>query len=238
MVANRATWWQGVDRFFCISAAQRHLLVAAGMPADRLVVKHNFVPAPPAVRRGAGDHLLYLGRLSRAKGIRLLMAAWDELTCHQKNDVPLVIAGSGDLEQEVTAWAAGRADVQFLGLRSRSQCAELTAHARAAVMPSEWAETFGLVAVEAMAAGVPTVAAAHGAFMELITDGDSGLLHEPGDVASLCAGLRAVTDPDTSVRLGAAARRRYLADFTEEVALRRQLDAYRNVLARRPEVSV
>jgi glycosyltransferase involved in cell wall biosynthesis len=238
MVANRATWWQGVDRFFCISAAQRNLLVAGGMPAERMVVKHNFVPEPPVVRRGAGEHYLYLGRLTLAKGVRLLMTAWDELTRDQRSDVPLVIAGSGDLEREVADWAAQRPDVEYVGLRDRRECSELLARARAAVMPSEWAETFGLVAVEAMAAGVPTVAPAHGAFVELITDGQSGLLHEPGDVASLCTTLRAVADPDTSVRLGAAAHRRYLADFTEEVALHRQLDAYRDVLAGRQEVAV
>ncbi len=180
--------WRG---FFCISAAQRQLLVAAGMPAERLVVKHNFVPEPAVVRDGAGDHVLYLGRLTQAKGVALLMAAWDELTQRQALEIPLLIAGSGDLERDVAAWAAGRSDVRFLGMRPRDECAGLLARARAVVAPSEWPEAFGLVVVEAMAAGVPAVAAAHGAFVELITDGESGLFHEPGDVASLCAALRA-----------------------------------------------
>ncbi|HEX3613432.1 MAG TPA: glycosyltransferase [Sporichthyaceae bacterium] len=236
---NRRRWWTGVDRFFAISAAQRQLLVAAGMPADRLLVKHNFVPAPPVVRADAGEYFLYLGRLAEAKGVRLLMAAWDRLTADGTGaGLPLVIAGSGDLEAEVTAWAGDRPDVRFLGLQNRDECARLTARARAVVTPSEWPETFGLVVVEAAAAGVPAVAAAHGAFVELIDAGQSGLLHEPGDPDALCAALRTVADPATSVRLGQAARARWSAGFSEPVATARLLAGYRGVLAGRAEVSV
>ena len=65
------------------------------------------------------------------------------------------------------------------------------AAARAVVLPSAWEETFGLAAVEAMALGVAPVAAAHGAFPELITDGVDGVLFRPGDPAALAAALRA-----------------------------------------------
>ncbi|WP_341868304.1 glycosyltransferase, partial [Streptomyces africanus] len=67
-------------------------------------------------RVGDGEHLLYLGRLAQAKGVRLLMATWDELAAGGGVGVPLVIAGTGPLEREVTAWAAGRDDVRYVGL--------------------------------------------------------------------------------------------------------------------------
>ena len=86
---NRRRWWSGVERFFCISAAQRDVLVRSGMPAERLAVKHNFVPDPGARRAGAGEHLLFLGRLAEAKGVRLLMAAWDEIAADGGVGVPL-----------------------------------------------------------------------------------------------------------------------------------------------------
>ena len=57
--------------------------------------------------------------------------------------------------------------------------------ARAVVLPSAWEETFGLVAVEAMSLGVAAIAAAHGAFPELITDEVDGVLFRPGDPAAL-----------------------------------------------------
>ena len=236
MSVNRRRWWSGVERFFCISAAQRDVLVAAGMPAERLAVKHNFVPEPGAVRQGDGEHVLFLGRLAEAKGVRLLMAAWDELAASGGVGVPLVIAGTGPLEPEVTAWAAGRDDVRHVGLYDTAQCRQALARSVAVVAPSTWLEAFGLVVVEAMAAGVPVVAAGHGAFVELVEDGVTGLLHRPGEAASLVTCLRGITaDPARNREMGQAARRRYEQDFSPAVGLERLVEGYRTAIADRME---
>jgi glycosyltransferase involved in cell wall biosynthesis len=232
--ANRRRWWTGVERFLCISAAQRDVLVRAGMPAERLAVKHNFVPEPGVRRTGSGEHLLYLGRLAEAKGVRLLMAAWDELAAAGGVGVPLVIAGTGPLEDEVTAWAAGRDDVRYAGLYDTDRCRRAIARAVAVVAPSTWLEAFGLVAVEAMAAGVPVVAAGHGAFTELVEDGGTGLLHRPGDAASLASRIRRITsEGDRNREMGRAARRRYERGFSPAVGLERLLEEYRTAIAGR-----
>ncbi|NUR02836.1 MAG: glycosyltransferase [Streptomyces sp.] len=232
--ANRRRWWSGVERFFCISAAQRDTLVRAGMPAERLVVKHNFVPDPGDRRAGEGEHLLYLGRLAEAKGVRLLMAAWDELAASGGVGVPLVIAGTGPLEPEVTAWAAGRDDVRYVGLLDTAECQKAIAQSVAVVAPSTWLEAFGLVVVEAMAAGVPVVAAGHGAFVELVEDGMTGLLHQPGESASLASCIRRIAaEPDHNREMGRAARLRYEQGFSPAVGLDRLVDEYRTAIAGR-----
>jgi glycosyltransferase involved in cell wall biosynthesis len=223
MVANRRRWWTGVSRFFCISAAQRDLLVSAGMPGERMAVKHNFVADPGVRRTGDGAHVLFLGRITEEKGIGLLMRAWDRLG--GALGVPLVIAGTGPMQDEVAVWANGRSDVSYVGLRNKAECRALTADAVAVVAPSTWLEAFGLVVVEAMAAGVPTVAAAHGAFPELVEDGVTGLLHQPNDAASLADRLREVTG-DRNREMGDAARVRYEKDFTPEVGLDRLVSGY------------
>ncbi|MEU6538568.1 glycosyltransferase [Streptomyces sp. NPDC047000] len=234
LAVNRRRWWSGVERFFCISAAQRDVLVRAGMPAGRLAVKHNFVPDPDVRRSGDGEQLLFLGRLAEAKGVRLLMAAWDELAAGGGVGVPLVIAGAGPLEGEVTAWAAGRDDVRYVGLYNAAECRRAVARSVAVVAPSTWLEAFGLVVVEAMAAGVPAVAAGHGAFAELVEDGVTGLLHRPGEAASLASCLRRITaDPALGRELGRAARRRYEQGFSPAVGLERLVDGYRTAIAGR-----
>ncbi|GAV37451.1 glycosyltransferase [Streptomyces acidiscabies] len=235
LAVNRRRWWSGVERFFCISAAQREILVRSGMPAELLAVKHNFVPEPGIARTGPGEHLLFLGRLAEAKGVRLLMAAWDEVAAGGGVGVPLVIAGTGPLEAEVTAWAAGRDDVRYVGLYDTDQCREAVARSVAVVAPSTWQEAFGLVVVEAMAAGVPVVAAGHGAFTELVEDGVSGLLHRPGDPASLASCLRRITGADQE--MGRAARRRYEQGFSPAVGLTRLLEGYRSAIAGRTQSS-
>lgn len=231
---NRRRWWSGVERFFCISAAQREVLVRAGMPAERLAVKHNFVPDPEARRSGTGEHLLFLGRLAEAKGVRLLMAAWDEIAASGGVGVPLVIAGAGPLEREVTTWAAGRDDVRYVGLYDTTECRQAIARSVAVVAPSTWLEAFGLVVVEAMAAGVPTVAAGHGAFVELVDDGVTGLLHRPGEVASLASCIRRIaSEPARNREMGQAARHRYEQGFSPAVGLERLLEEYRTAIAGR-----
>ncbi|MFJ6137740.1 glycosyltransferase [Kitasatospora sp. NPDC092286] len=231
---NRRRWWSGVERFLCISAAQRDVLVRSGMPSERLAVKHNFVPDPGARRTGDGEQLLFLGRLAEAKGVRLLMAAWDEIAADGGVGVPLVLAGSGPLRQEVTAWAAGRDDVRYVGLYDRAQCEQAVARSVAVVAPSTSLETFGLVIAEAMAAGVPAVAAGHGAFVELVEDGVTGLLHQPGEPASLASCLRRITaGPARNREMGQAARRRYEQNFSPAVGLERLVEEYRTAIAGR-----
>ncbi|WJV44575.1 glycosyltransferase family 4 protein [Streptomyces flavofungini] len=234
LAVNRRRWWTGVERFFCISAAQRDVLVRSGMPPERLVVKHNFVPDPGARRVGAGEHLLFLGRLAETKGVGLLMAAWDRLAADGGAGVPLVLVGAGPLEREVTAWAAGRDDVRYLGLRDPQECWDTVARSVAVLAPSVAMETFGLVVAEAMAAEVPAVAAGHGAFVELVENGVTGLLHEPGDAAALAAAIRRIaTERDRNREMGQAARRRYERNFSPAVGLERLEEGYRAAIAGR-----
>jgi glycosyltransferase involved in cell wall biosynthesis len=225
---NRRRWWQSVSRFLCISNAQRQTLVANGMPADLLTVKYNFVEDTDHRRTGTGEHLLYLGRLAEEKGLRLLMAAWDRLAAGGGLGVPLVIAGAGPLADEVTRWAANRHDVRFVGRLDNDASRAMVARSVAVVVPSEWLETFGLVVVEAMSAGVPSVVAGHSSLAELVADGVTGLTHTPGDAKSLADALGRVVRAPSS--LGRAARERYEREFTRAVGLTNLVTSYRQVL--------
>lgn len=232
ITANRRRWWSDVTRFFCISSAQREILVQAGMPPERLVVKPNFVVEPGVRRTRPGEHVLFLGRLTDEKGVRLLMSAWDSLTADGGIGMPLTLAGTGPLQDEVTQWSRGRDDVRYLGLLSKAECREITARAAAVVAPSTWLETFGLVIVEAMATGVPVVAAAHGGLGELVEHGSTGLLHTPGDPVSLADSLqRVAASVETNRAMGDAARKRYERDFTPAVGLERLVSEYEAAIA-------
>ena len=125
------------------------------------------------------------------------MAGWDcYLSKSGEQGLNLVIAGGGPLEDEMAAWASARPSVEMIGTVNGDRCAELISHARAVLLPSAWEETFGLVAVEAMAAGVPPIAAGHGSFTELITPGVDGVLFSPGDPAALA---HAIADVETTL---------------------------------------
>lgn len=234
-VASRSTWRDLVSAYICVSQAQRDKLAPLGLPARRVFIKPNLISAaePAPVPAHHGDLAVYMGRLADYKGVRTLMKAWDlhrtlaPAAASPAGGLRLAIAGAGPLENEVAAWSAGRSDVEFLGLLKPAQCQSLMAGARVAVVPSESEETFGLVAVEAMRAGVPVVAARMGALPELVTDGHQGALFTPGDVDALAQVLCDVAvSPERYAGYGANARTAYQTRFDPEVNIVQLVSVY------------
>jgi glycosyltransferase involved in cell wall biosynthesis len=237
---HRSAWRSLVSAYVFISASQRDLLSGVGLPPDRIFVRHNLIPHRdgPAVPRT--PTVVYAGRLDAAKGARLLMVAWDRYT-ERAADVAgqqappglrLVIAGGGPLAGEVAGWAASRPSVEMTGQVSKDRCAELIAGARAVLLPSTWEETFGLVAVEAMAAGTAPIAAGHGSFTELITPDVDGVLFSPGDPEALAQAIADVgAHPDRYETLGEQAHKTYEARFDPSDNLEQLLGIYRFAIA-------
>jgi alpha-1,6-mannosyltransferase len=128
-----------------------------------------------------GTHALVASRLAPEKGVDVAIAA-----CAAAG-VALVIAGDGPLLEGLRARARGT-DTTFAGRVGDDELARLRATAGLAVVPSRSAETFGLAAAEAMAAGLPVAGSAIGALPELC--GADGLV-APGDAAALALAVRA-----------------------------------------------
>ena len=232
-VAHRKAWRSLVSAYVFISAAQRDLHGALGLPADRVFVRHNMIPYQNMQPASREPMVAYIGRLDEVKGLRLLMAAWDRYraTCGDPG-LRLVIAGSGSLEHEVAAWASTRPSVEMVGHVSQSRVLELRSRARAVLSPSAWEEPFGLVVVEAMAAGTPPIAAEHGSFAELITPGVDGVLVPPGDPAALALAVADVeAHPERYETYGNQARETYEQRFNPEHSFKHLLEIYSFAIA-------
>jgi glycosyltransferase involved in cell wall biosynthesis len=233
MGLHRHAWRSLISAYVFISASQRDLLQEFGFPPGRVFVKHNLVPLRGRPQVARTPTVVYAGRLDEPKGVRLLMAGWDRYS--EKSGEPglkLVIAGGGPLGDEVTAWASARPSVELHGIVSSDRCAELISAARAVLLPSAWQETFGLVAVEAMAAGTPPVAAGHGSFTELITPGVDGVLFTPGDPAALALAIADVeSNPERYETLGDQARKTYEQRFDPQRSVAELLGIYRFAVA-------
>ena len=229
MGVHRQAWRSQVSAYVFISASQRDLLRGSGLAPDRVFVRYNLIPRRSRPRTARTSTVVYAGRLDEAKGVRLLMAGWD---CYRSKSgepgLKLIIAGGGPLGDEVAAWASARPSVEMKGTVSSDRCAELISRARAVLLPSAWEETFGLVAVEAMAAGVPPIAAGHGSFTELITPGVDGVLFSPGDSAALALAIADVeNDPEQYEVYGDRARKTYEQRFDPERSIEELVEIYR-----------
>ena len=229
MALHRSSWRELVSAFVFISESQRGLMRDLRLPEDRVFVKHNFVP-PVTVPRTRPEHLVvYLGRLDAAKGVPFLMRAWDVFRArHPESPLRLVVAGGGPLERDVRAWGSRHPSVEVVGLLPPGEAASLLRLGLVAVVPSQWEETFGLVAVEAMAAGVAPVAPARGSFPELVTDGVDGALFAPGDPSALARVLHdADVHPEKYVSMGSRGCTTYEERFGTGANVAQLLDIYR-----------
>ena len=173
-----------------------------------------------ATVRSAGNlHVGFAGQWVPGKGINELLEAWRSV----KSAMPAVelhLAGGAALWKNVHGVArseeaaAGVAAAQEKGLLHcvgaipRSQMPTFWTSLDVAVMPS-LSESFGLVALEALACGIPVVSTTAGGLKEIVVDGECGLLVPPGDAKALAdALLRLLTDQDLRLRLAGGARRR------------------------------
>lgn len=233
MTAHRRAWRSLVSAYILISASQRDLLHGVGLPEDRVFVRYNLITRRDRLQTAPEPMVVYAGRLDEVKGVRLLMAGWDRYREEAgEPGLRLAIAGAGTLDGEVTAWASTRPSVVLTGALSSAECAGLISRARAVLLPSAWEETFGLVAIEAMAAGVPPIAAGHGSFPELITPGVDGMLFDPGDPAALGRAIADVErDPERYATYGEHARKTYEQRFDPERNLEELLEIYRFAIA-------
>ena len=220
------TWQRYVTTFVTPSEFVRTRYVAGGFDPDQIMVKPHAVPHSGAVREGAGDAVVFLGRLVEDKGFADLLQAWDSSLGK------LVVIGDGPLRAEAEARAARDSSIQVKGQLPWADGMEVLRSARVAVVPARSYETFGLVVVEAFAHGVPVVASRLGALAELVDDGETGALTEPGDPEGLRKALGMVSDPLTSVAFGERARQVYLDRFTPEHDLVATERIYTDAIAR------
>lgn len=216
------TWWKQVNRYIALTEFVRRKFVAGGFPRARIVVKPHFLSEDPGVGCGQGGYALFVGRLTREKGVSTLLTAWRS----GEGLPPLKVAGDGPLADEVRA-AADAGVLDWLGWVSPGEVAALMADAVCLVVPSEWYETFGLVIMEALAIGTPVVVSGGGAAAELVDHGRTGAHFRNGDPADLACQVRAlVAVQDRLNRMRAAARAEYETRYSADANYRALLKIY------------
>lgn len=216
-----------VHRFVTASDYQRGVLAAnAHIEPDRVVVNYCAITLPPeAVADPArGEYVGFAGRFADEKGVEVMVAA-----CRLAG-LPMRFAGDAPNHPAVRS----DDDASFVMTKSPAELAEFYRGARVLVVPSLWAETFGLVAAEAMSHAIPVVASRIGALQETVRDGETGLLAEPGNVEDFAEKIARIwNDPDLARRLGRNARKLVESEFGRQAHFDRLVPVYAEAIARR-----
>lgn len=202
------TFERHVDTFVALNRFCREKFILCGLPPEKIVVKPNFVEVPDPGERGSRKGGLYVGRMAPEKGISVLADALGQTS------VPFLAVGEG-LESNLLRRIP---HVNVLGPMPREDVFTRMRESEFLVVPSVWYETFGLVMVEAFANRLPVIASNLGAMAELIEDGVTGLLFDPGCSTDLAEKINwAHAHPGAMRRMGAAARLKYEATYTKDV---------------------
>src|SRR5205823_11428313 len=113
------TWANAVDAYITPTRFARDKFIEGGLPAEKLIVKPNFVNPDPGVgtadgRQAGGGYAIFVGRLSHEKGLDTLLSGWDVL----RGEMPLKIVGDGPLAEDVKAAVARNPSIEWLGRRT------------------------------------------------------------------------------------------------------------------------
>jgi len=209
------TWRKGVTGYIALTEFSKNKFLEAGIPAEKIHVKPNFVAPDPGAKEHAGDFAVYVGRLSPEKGLQTLLRAWKEL----RAPIPLRIVGDGPLRQELERMASAfnLAEVTFLGHQTREATQAIIKEARLLVFPSHYYENFPMTLVEAFSCGTPVICSRLGAMQEIVKDHVNGLHFRPGDTTDLAGAVEwAWGNPERMSAMGKAARRDYELKYTAE----------------------
>ena len=219
-----------VRRVLTLSGYVREQLLRSGLAPDRVVALAPWVELPPGAAPDEGETVLFVGRLTREKGLPSLLRALALLQVPFKT----VIAGDGPLRSRCQNLAAELGIdhlVEFRGWLGRPALRREYRRCVLLVLPSLWPEPFGLVGPEAMAYGKPVVAFDVGGVREWLVDRVNGLLVPRGDVPSLAAAIAELQmDPQLRARLGEGARLCVKERFDRKVILPRLMAIYRELL--------
>ena len=222
---------QQADLVIAYSAAVDRHLAANGLRRRRVIPLFTTVTALSGSGHAQRRRMVFAGRIVPAKGVDVLIRAVRDV------DGELVICGEGRRLAEMRRLAdrlkLGER-VSFRGWLDADSLARELSEASVVVLPSRWPEPFGLVGIEAFAAGRPVIASATGGIGEWLQDGVSGMLVPAGDERALARALNELLDdPERQQKMGAAGRLTVQERFSPERHVAALLDAYVLALAGR-----
>lgn len=222
------TWENTVDYFIAPSEFTRNKYIEGGLPAQKILVKPNFVNQDSGIGMGgSGGQIVYIGRLAQEKGIENLLTAWSQFD----GSVRLKIVGDGPFNTLVQDAMAQDDRIEWVGQKSFEEVLSLLGESDALVSPSTCYETFGRTVIESFSKGTPVIASAHGAMSELIDDGRTGWVFDAENPVDLASKITlALSDSKRLKAMRQAARNEFELKYTASVNYERLMNIYENAI--------
>ena len=226
-----------VSRCIVLSEFQKRKMVEYGWPEEKIVEKSNFVDGTTEYTEYAEkkNQIVYVGRLSREKGVETLINAFKMLSVPSVDSVvknhKLIIVGDGVDRQEFEKLAEEQ-DIEFVGQKSAAETRRIVAESKVLVSPSACWETFGLAAAEAMTVGVPSVVSNVGALPDIVQNGRLGEVFEAGNAEACAEAIKRMLSRPDCDEMCAAAKHEAETKYSEEANYKRLMEIYGEAVSR------
>lgn len=224
--------WMGlydlVDLFLCPSDFLRKKMIEYGFDEKRLITIPNFVENMPLTEPDNNSYILYLGRLSREKGVKTFLGAAEKIPY-----INFKIIGDG-LQRETLEGMIkekGLSNIELLGERRREEVYSFISKALFVIIPSQWYENCPYSILESFLLGKTVIASSIGGIPELVDNGIDGLLFDPGNDEDLVRKIKyLLSNKDTLGLMGKRAGEKVRSLYNPEIHYERILKAYNMAL--------
>jgi glycosyltransferase involved in cell wall biosynthesis len=224
------TYLKHIRYFVTPSMFMRNKLIEFGIPQEKLVHIPNFVAFYSVTPNyDSKSYLLYSGKLLRTKGLKTLLKAIQELP-----DIEVHIAGSGDMREELEEFVKDNKirNVKFLGHLGEKELHQVLADARFVILPTECYENAPMSVLEAFSHGKPVVGANIAGIPEMVIEGQTGLLFEPGNHRDLKEKIiYLLGNPSKVIELGKNARKKIESEYNTDLHYERLMTLYKRACA-------
>lgn len=225
------TWTSKVHTYLTLTNFARRKFIEGGLPAEKVVVKPNFLRSDPEPGAGDGEYAFFAGRICEEKGVRTLLEAWRVLQSRSQPAISLKIAGEGPLLDWGRNFSADMPGIDWLGRLPHDQIMELTRSAHFLICPSLYHEGGPLTIIEAFGCATPVIASDLASMNEFVADGINGFRFRMGDAAHLAERIEfLLAHRELVPALRSAARLCYLENYTAERNYALLMNIYTNAL--------
>lgn len=221
------TYSHDIHRYIALTEFAKRKAIEGGIADRKLVIKPNFIRAPPAAGGGGGGFVTYVGRLLEGKGAETLVKAWRRLP-----HIKLRILGDGAMRPQLESLALREGlNIEFAGRQSKSVVLQTIENSEFLIVPSECYEGFPMVIAESYACGTPVLASRIGSLEELVLEGVTGRKFRAGDPEALARGVQQMVADTQALRdMRKQARAYFDAHLTEEQNYAQLMNIYSEVI--------
>ncbi|AYA78080.1 glycosyl transferase [Bacillus sp. Y1] len=226
------TWNNKVDKYIALTHFAKAKFTETGLDSGKIVVKPNFIQktSKEIALKGKENRIVFVGRISKEKGLHLLLKAWKNV--HLESNATLDIIGEGPLREELETMYGHQDSVKFHGRLDTKDVLGYMSKAKYVVVPSLWYEGFPMTIIESYSVNTPVISSNIGSLKEVVINDVTGFHFENNNISDLEKVLKKALSFSNYNELQKNVQREFSANYTENANLKTLIDIYSEVIGR------